>query len=413
MFKEGIRESLRDVLALMQGNFLVVTLCHSWAMSWMQIFHPYESVYLRSLGASSLIIGTYFAVNSLIGAVVGMPGGYLCDTYGRRKIVVVGNYLTAIVWVFVSLASNWQSYFMIRILLSAASFWSIAEQTIMVDSMIVEKRGLGFSLFWTIPQLAGLASPFLGAWLIENHQVNALRFVLLFIGIANGVKAVVYTKYLKETLVSRGKKQGLSFRSLIDPFTETFKSLRQMSKSLLGYCALDVLYGFALTMVAPFFILYAFDVISLTPEEWGFTSTIVLGVSICLRLLGGRLADRYGKRRLILVAIVIEAPALIAFIYSKSYFHVLLLFVMWRGIGALTEPAWNALQADLTPREQRGKITSFRSVVWTSFGFLGSITGGYIYSLNPSLIFWIYIPFTILATIIAYRFIHEPEEPEK
>ena len=399
------------MLALMRGNFLVVTLGYSWVMSWMQIFNSYESVYVRSLGASPFIIGTYFGVIGLVRAVAGIPGGYLCDTYGRRKMIVIGNYLSAVIWIFVALAPSWQFYLAAQFLLSVGTFWAVAENTILADSIAIEKRGLGFSLFWTIVQLAALASPYIGGWVFERYHADGLRWVLILIGVADCVKAIVYTKFLKETLVTTGRKDPPSLRSIIDSFTGMFKTLKWMPPALLGFCAVEVLYGFAWSMVGPFFTLYALDVISLTPVEWGLLSTLEMGVSLCLRLVGGRLADRYSKRRLLLVLLAAEGPGFIAFIYSRSYLHLVLLWVVWAAEEALTGPAWDALRTDLTPKEQRGRVSSLLGILGSSFGIFGSIAGGYLYGLNPVLPFWLYVPLAILATLIAFQVIHEPEEP--
>ena len=410
MLKKEVRDSFRDMLALMRGNFLVVTLGFSWVMSWMQIFNSYESVYVRSLGASSFIIGTYFGVNGLIRAVARIPGGYLCDTYGRRKMIVVGNYLSAFIWILVALAPSWQFYLVAQFLLSVGTFWIVAENTILADSMTVEKRGLGFSLFWTVTQLAGLASPYIGGLVFERYHADGLRWVLILIGAADCAKAVVYTKFLKETLVSTGSKDP-SLRSIIDSFMETFKTLKWMPHALLGFCAMEVLFGFAWSMVGPFFTLYALDVISLTPVEWGLLSTIEMGVNLCLRVPGGRLADRYSKRWLLLVLLAAEAPGFIVFIYSRSYLHLVLLWVAWSAIEALTDPSWDALRTDLTPKEKRGKVSSLLGIFGSFFGVFGSIAGGYLYGLDPVLPFWGYVPLAVLATVVAFQVIHEPENP--
>jgi MFS family permease len=411
MLKKEVRDSFRDMLALMRGNFLVVTLGFSWVMSWMQIFNSYESVYIRSLGASAFIIGAYFGVNGLIRAVAGIPGGYLCDTYGRRKMIVVGNYLSAVIWILVALAPSWQFYLAAQFLLSLGTFWIIAENTILADSMTVEKRGLGFSLFWTATQLAGLASPYIGGLVFEIYNADGLRWVLVLIGAADCVKAVVYTKFLKETLVSNGRKDSLGLRSIIDSFTEMFKTLKWMPHALLGFCAMEALFGFAWSMVGPFFTLYALDVISLTPVEWGLLSTIEMGVNLCLRVPGGRLADRFNKRWLLLVHLAAEAPGFMVFIYSRSYLHLVLLWVAWSAIEALTDPSFDALLTDLTPKEQRGKVSSLLRIFGASFGVFGSIAGGYLYGLDPVLPFWVYAPLAVLATVVAFQVIHEPEEP--
>jgi len=326
-------------------------------------------------------------------------------------MIVVGNYLSAVIWILVALAPSWQFYLAAQFLLSLGTFWIIAENTILADSMTVEKRGLGFSLFWTATQLAGLASPYIGGLVFEIYNADGLRWVLVLIGAADCVKAVVYTKFLKETLVSNGRKDSLGLRSIIDSFTEMFKTLKWMPHALLGFCAMEALFGFAWSMVGPFFTLYALDVISLTPVEWGLLSTIEMGVNLCLRVPGGRLADRFNKRWLLLVHLAAEAPGFVVFIYSRSYLHLVLLWVAWSAIEALTDPSFDALLIDLTPKEQRGKVSSLLRIFGASFGVFGSIAGGYLYGLDPVLPFWVYAPLAVLATVVAFQVIHEPEEP--
>jgi len=413
LLRRIVKENFRDMLALMHGNFLVVTLCTSFFLPWTRIFSPYESIYVRSLGASSLILGTYFAVNHLIGSIAGIPGGYLCDTYGRRKIIVVGNSLAAIIRFFVALSTDWQSYFVTRLLLSLASFWTIAESTILIDSMKVEKRGVSFSVFWIITQLGGLASPYIGGWILESNQAEGLRLILLLIGVADCVKAMVYTAFLRETLMPAQKKSDLGIRSLFNPFIESFKTLKWMPRSLLGFSALSVINGFSWAMIGPFISLYAFDIILLSPVEWGLIHAIEMGVILSLRIPGGWLTDRYRKRRLLLVSSLGDLVFFLAFIFSRNFIHVLSAIIAKRVINTLTDPVWPALQADLIPREQRGKVSSLLSVIGAPFGFVGSIVGGYLYGMVPVLLFWVFILFHILSTLTIYQFIHEPEKPEK
>lgn len=382
-------------------------------MFWMRIFSSYESVYIRSMGGSSVIIGAYFAVGGLIRAISSIPGRYLSDTHGYRRIVVIGNYLSSVVWFLIGLAPTWQSYAMAQFLLSVVCFWTIAEYTIKINSIEAKNRGLGLSLFGTIMQLAVLASPYLGGWILENHQTDGLRIVLFIIGAADFGKALFYTKLLKEPQKVHHNKPKVRFHSLVKSFTETFKTMKWMSRSLKGFFIIEVLFGFSWSLVGPFFILYAFDVISLTPLEWGTISTIQIGISLLFRIPGRRLVDRYGKKTFLLVLFIIDAPGSLLFIYSRSYLYVLILFSIWAAIEVLTESSWGALKADLIPKNKRGKVMSLFRLSVASFGFIGSITGGLLYDQNPTLPFLIYILFNIIAAIIGYFVIHEPENPEE
>jgi len=409
-----MKGKMRDILVLLHGNFLVITACTSCVLPWMNIFSPYESVYMRLLGASSLIIGFFFAANRLIGVVTNIPGGYLCDMFGRKKIIVVGNSLAALIRFFVALSTNWELYFTSRLLLSLTSFWNIAESIILMDSMKIEKRGLSFSVYWTFTQLASLSSPYIGGLLLESRQAEGLRLILFLIAVADAVKSLVYAKFLEETLKPvKMEKKTLSISSLLTPFVETFKTLKYISRPVLGFCFLSVINGFSWAMISPFVVLYAFDVISLSPVEWGIISTIERVVILSFRIPGGIISDRYSKRRLLLFASIGNLGYFIVFIFSRSFLPILLATIVKRVILTLADPAWPALQADLISKRQRGKVLSLLNVLGAPSGFVGSIIGGYLYEVNPVFLFLIFLICNISNSLIIYHFIHEPEKPEE
>lgn len=405
----------------MRGNFLVLTLGVSFWWVFGKIFLPYESPYMSALGAEDPIIGAYFAVNGLVGATVGILGGYICDTRGRRKIVVSGNYATALLWFVVALAPNWQAYFAAKVLLSIVAFWTVAETVILMDTMPARKRGLGYGVFNTMWNLASLASPAIGGLIFDEYNVAGMRLVLLSISAADAVKAVLYTRWLRETLEPKGEKKSVvlslegALRLTARLFVEAYRTLKWLPLSLLAMCVLNVLYAFAWSLVGPFMALYAMrDVILLTGAQWGLISTIQIGISLFLRFLGGRLVDRYGKRRALLVSLLVDVPFFLAFIYSRSYLQVLAAFAFSTIVGTLTETAWRALQIDLTPQEKRGKVSSLFGILGGFSGFFGALLGGYLYYLGPALAlpFWLYVYIAVFGVAIAFMFIREPEKPE-
>lgn len=409
-----LREKLGDVASLMHGNFLVITLCTSFVLPWTRIFSPYEPVYVILLGASAFIIGAFFAATHLIRVVTVIPGGYLCDIYGRRRIVVIGNSLTAAIRFLVALSTRWELYLAARLILAMSSFWNIAESTLLVDSMEVRKRGLSFSIYWAITQLAGLFSPYIGGLILEVQDVEGLRMILFLIATADAVKALLYARFLEETLKPvKTDRRSLNLDSLLTPFTETLKTLKTLSKPLVGFCILSVVNGFAWMMIMPFVVLYALDVISLSPAEWGLISTIETAVVLLFRIPGGVLADRFSKRTMLLLASICDLAYFIVFIYSRSFLQLLLATIARRVIVTLTDPAWPALQADLIPKRQRGRVFSLLNVLEAPFGFAGSIIGGYLFDLDPALPFWLFIPFQAVGFLTLYWFIREPQEPEE
>lgn len=420
--RNEILNALRDAAALMRGNFLVLALGVSLWWVFGNMFLPYESLYMRALGATDMIVGVYFGVNELVGAAVGLLGGYMCDTHGRRKIMVVGNYATALLWFIVALAPSWQAYVVAKLLLSVVAFWNVAETVILMDSMPTEKRGLGYAVFNTMWNLASCASPAIGGWIFGKYDVAGMKLVLMSISAADTVKAVLYTRWLRETLEMRKDKKDVTFslggalRLIANSFVEAYRTLKWLPRPLLAMCVLSILGTFASIAASPFMSFYATDdVIHLNKAQWGLITTIQIAIGLLLRFPGGRLVDRYDKRRTILIAWLADIPFFLGFIYSRGYLQVLATFVFSTAVGALTETASRSLAIDLTPQERRGKVSSLFRILGAFSGFFGALLGGYLYGLNPALAlpFWLYIGIAVFGVAIAFMFIREPEKPEK
>jgi MFS family permease len=414
-----IRNMLGDAFALLHGNFLVVALGLSLWSAIFGVFSEYEGKYIQALGGTFIDIGAFYGILGLITATAGIAGGYICDTYGRRRMIIIGNYTTAILWFIVALAPAWESYFATRCLLALASLWTVAEQLILIDTLPIGKRGLGLAIFWALPDLVGLVSPYIGGLIFGGYGVFGMKLVLLSTAIADSVKATVYRRFLKETLEGSAESKHVAFSIKgLGSFTahslvETFRTWKWMNRSLRALCALTIIYAFISYLTAPWFIFYATDVVHLTIVEWGAICSIGVGISLVLRLLGGRLIDRFGKRISIIVNGGIGAPVMLGFIYCRSYIQVLSVVVLSTAVGALSWAARQALQTDLTPKDKRGKVFSLFRILGAFSGFFGYILGGYAYTLSPALPFWASFILGITGTVFAFLITKKVEKPEE
>jgi predicted MFS family arabinose efflux permease len=88
---------------------------------------------------------------------------------------------------------------------------------------------------------------------------------------------------------------------------------------------------------------------------------------------------------------------------------------MFVGVGqVMMNSAFSALQADLTPKEQRGKVAGFNNFANNILMALGSLTGGIVYEhFSPQMPFFLAIMFTVPQFIITLFFVHEPEHREE
>ena len=76
--------------------------------------------------------------------------------------------------------------------------------------------------------------------------------------------------------------------------------------------------------------------------------------------------------------------------------------------------AFGALQADLTPKEQRGKVNGFTNFMNFILMALGSLVGGILYEhFTPQLPFYFVIALIIPSFIITLTLVKEPEKREE
>jgi EmrB/QacA subfamily drug resistance transporter len=117
-----------------------------------------------------------------------------------------------------------------------------------------------------------------------------------------------------------------------------------------------------------------------------------------LLLLCGSLGDRYGRKRVMSLGLVVFAAGSAGAALSNSLGGLILMRCL-QGLGAaVVLPATLSIITTVFPREERGRAIA----VWTAIGGigvgLGPVVGGYLIdAAGWSAVFWLQVPFTLAA----------------
>lgn len=416
----------RDISSLLHGNFLVVTLSLCWITFWRGIFNPYIGIYfIEGLEGTYFLLGSLLAFGRLSLALGGIPGGYFCDHYGRRKMMVVGGHITTLTSFIAALTFDLNLFFVGYVSFYLSLFWAPAEQAVLMDSIPPQKRGLGFALNITITGIALMISNYVGGWIYTYYGVPGMRIVLMAMAIAQLIKGVAYTIFLKESLRTKiGEHEKHDFLSAFKLIPRSLKAisytLKWMPKPLLGFLVSILLFslGASLTgtqllssgqqIIGSFIVLYAtVDVISLSIIQWGVIVALMGGINVALTIPIGRLTDKYGRRMPIVIFLVMMSILIPAFVLSQTYYHVMAVMVAIGIAGSLATPAWNSILVDYTPPHMRGQVQSVLQILTATSAFVGSMLGGYLYGIDFTLPFWIYSLLSLSAAFVAILTIKE------
>jgi len=414
-------------LNFLRGNVLVLTVCSSlWRIS-VDVVRPYLALYIMVLGGSYETIGLVIAVGNLAGMLLYPLGGYIADYQGRIKMMVYMTYVYSLTFLIFVFTESWEWVAIGMFSQSLVTFYTPAMQALMADSLPPGRRGLGFAATFAIPSAFGIASPLIGGWLIAVYGITPAIKGLYFLGFLIAILvATLRLRFLKETIpnaqipsIRLGSVPGLALES----YRDVARMIRGAPRRLLVLSLLMAGSTFFVSMVMPFWIVRATELIGINPEQWGMIMLVSGAFNVLLSLPAGSYVDRHNRKIIAGVCLIAGSLPVFLFLYATTFEHVVALSVAATMTNMFLNPALQSMFADMVPRERRGRMISALGGggIWIMGGVwatgvvamasitLGSLASGYVYSLGSSL------PWVILAgalIVLGLLFLRMVEEPE-
>lgn len=417
--------SLRSI---MKGNVLVLTVSRVlWSMS-DSLAWPYLSLYILSLGGTATTVGFVNAVGTMAACVFYPIGGYIADKAGRARLVGMATLLYVTSFVVFALANSWEWLAFAYAYQQVVLFYMPALNAIMADSIPVGARGRIYAVTVSIPNAVRIITPYLGGYLIAVYTLQpAMRLSYTLSFCIGAVVAFIRLRYLKET-ITNGEKIGKNVpKILFEGYKNVFTSLRWVVSNMPGYAGMAILLSCIGSLVMPFWIIYAQNIIGISAYSWGVVLLIGGLINTLSSLVVGGLVDRIGVRKCMITAFVLSIPPMFLFTLAQDFYQVVAIWAILMVASSFLWISSSVFLADAIPRSMRGRVMSgvgqgvsfgITGVGYAS-GFLlfipmtiGSVISGYIYNYNPAYPWYIQSVLLTVGLIICILFIKNPERPE-
>jgi len=403
---------LREDFSILRGNLLVLVV--SWIFLYFagSMVYPYETLYLQALGASPFTIGLIGSLGTALLCFSRIPGAYIADRYGRRKIIVTMTYGAALSYVLLAVAPDWRFATLGIAIYNLCLIYQPALQAITADSISPEKRGMGYALANVVPSAPAVLAPLAVRFLVEQYGfMMGVRITYWLVMLLSLTAAVVRTLWLEETLKTSAKPGRLSSefkRSVI----EVFAALKGMSKPLAVLTLIMLISSFEEPMFHSFMSLYAVDVAGISKPDWALLNVIYLVVPLVAGIPLGRLVDIVGRKKALLAAYALWIPSTAYFVYCRNLIGMALVFVVFTLGASLFMPAYQALLADLTPREMRGRVMGVVGTLNLLVMIPASALGGLLYEMKPASPFLLCVVLGMVCMVLIVLLIKEPVRRE-
>ena len=351
-------------------------------------------LYALHLGGDNSISGLLFGLFMLVAILFRPLFAALIDDKSRRMVLIIGGVISF----FISL--SYVLAFSVGLLLVLRSLHGIgfsattnASGTIVSDIVPKSRLAEGVGFFGLSNTLATAVGPALTLYIIQYFSYNVLFLVSSFIGLIALVCGLFidYEKYKpkSETKLSDRKVK----RGIADIMFE---------KSALPAALVTIFIFVAMGATMTFIPTYA---LSLGIEDIGLYFIVNSIALLFTRIVGGKLADKYGDTVVMLPGLITIALSFVVLAYATSLTGFVISGILY-GLGlGFVDPILSAIMIKLCPIDRRGAGNSTLFTAKDIGGGFGAVIWGFI-SLNAGFRpVYLYCVISIIIAIIAYQFI--------
>lgn len=360
--------------------------------------NPVLKPFSTDLGAPNDLVGLIASASTIPGMLISLPVASLSDVLGRRKVLLFSAFIFASAPFLYLFVTSWWQLIPVRFYhgFATAIFVPVAEAAI--AEAFPTKRGERISIFGSITSIGRAAAPFLGGYILflTNYGYNTLYLSVATAGITSFIIALFFL-FENKTFSPEHINKKASMGSIANGWLKVAKK-REIQLVSLVQSSQYYVFG----AVEFFLVGYLSEVVMLDPLLIGIIMGSQLIALILTRPLMGRISDKTGRKKPILMGSILSALILAAFPLS-NYFPILLLLSVGYGIGfSAVISSTSPLTCEVAPPNLTGTSLGFLSTMMDVGQTLGPIISGMILALTLqySPLFFSLSGLLILSTVI-------------
>jgi MFS family permease len=304
-----------------------------------------------------------FALSSIVPLALQVFGGWISDSIGRMRAMILGTAAGVIESVVLALAPSW--YWTILALSLggiATSLVRPSQAAFLAEQSDEEKRGWVFGVFQTSAQIVRVVGPPVGGILAGRY---GFRSVFLIGGCLYAAASVLLFRLVRATpahaKVASGRLAWRSLRGSLSMITGIVTAGGLLTWIFIADGVTDSAFRLSGSLQS----LYLNEVGGLGVEQIGWLMSISGSVTMVASLPAGWISDRWGEHVGISVGYLAVSIYYLIFIWAQS-FSIFAIAILFHGLAhAVAGPSYASLISKAVPDERRG-ITF--GLLWTSLG---------------------------------------------
>jgi MFS family permease len=361
------------------------------------LLYPFFALYITAkFGVGMTEVGIMFGAFSLASLVGNTLGGAMTDRFGRKGVVIFGLVCSALSTLVMGFVEH------VELFIGAAVFAGLfanaggpARQAMVADLLPPEKRAQGFGVLRVSFNLAATLGPAIGGILASKS------YLTLFIidGVASSITALVAYRFLTETKpqASAEQKEG-SILQTVRGYGDVFRD----GKFMLFVLA-SILMLFVYVQMHGTLAVYLRDTHGIAERYFGYILSLNAAMVVLFQFYVTRRIE--GKPPFLMLALGMLLYVVGFGLYGlvSSYVYFLLAMVIITVGEMLVAPVSQAVVADMSPEDMRGRYMAVNGLTWAIPNALGLYLAGLVMdNFDPRWVWYAAAVIGLLPTAIYY-----------
>lgn len=319
---------------------------------------PSMPLYASSFGVSASAIGLAVAVYGFARFALALPGGQLADRMGRRPVLAVGGIVSAIGSFWCAEAHSFLEFNVARFVAGAgAGIILTTGQIVLADISSPDRRGRNIATYQAAFLFGFGVGPFPGGLLAESYGLAA-PFVMT--GVACILTTAIAWLLVSETKPAKAVTTSSTPVAEVPFIKQMLGMLSHRGFVLVSLISLmnAVLRTGGLFALIP---LVATATLGLSVSQIGFAMMISGICGLVAAYPAGWLADRFGRKTVIVPSTCLTGLSMVMFCYAPSYAWFMLASTVWSVATSISSSAPAAYVVDVAPPGRNAAaMTTFR-----------------------------------------------------
>jgi len=340
----------------------------------MGIFMVMYNLYIRGLGYSETVNGSVISINSLATALMLIPAGLLRDRFGRKRLIIIGTTLTAIVLFGRSIVTHEHPILMFGFM--AGTVWALAQVSgvpFLAENSKPSERMHLFSIHFAMVTVANVVGNLLGGTIADGLQA------LFDIGIVESIRIslIVGASIFTISLIPLLKLKAVPKVKVVEKQTddvetsglkvaeEAFEaSFKKNFKMIVLFGLSSLMIGTGSGLVIPYLNLYFANRFDASNSYVGLVIALGSAMTAVAMLIGPVLVKKVGKVRALVIFQFVSIPFLFITGFTNSLLIASIGFLLRQALMNAGNPITSAIAMDVVHDKYKGLANSVNQMVF-------------------------------------------------